>query len=167
MARAYWMIAVAVLVAWAALVVGIVVDIVSFDSASGSEELWRFRLSNLANVVNPGFIAWVAVAAVLAAAHAGRRLMMAFAVVGALGTLLGLAEIWNVATSEGRAFGEGSEGVRIGLQTGGVALTVTMLAIVRNRLAASAEEEFAVAGAEAEVPVVEMDYPLSSPEENR
>lgn len=136
------MIAVAVLVAWACLLIATLID--GFDYTGGDvgqADAWRYRLATVSNVAAPNAVFWLAVSLALSLPTADRGLVTVFGAAAVLTTLLGLGQIWNLATGSGAAFSMGNDGARIALMTGGVVLSVTILAIARDRLAADEEPE--------------------------
>lgn len=157
--RACRMVAVAVLVAWVALLIGTTIDVFDLDRMSG--EMWRFRLSSIAGLASPSIMLWLAVslALMLSLAEPSRDLVIVYGAIAVATTLLGLAEIFNLATAGDQAMPYAREVARIAAMTGGLVLSVTILAIVRDRLRAFDEQEIEDAA--------EEDSAYSSPEENR
>lgn len=166
--RAYRMIAVAALITWALLLVAFMVDAFSFEGAS--DELWRYRLSNISGVASPHIMVWIGVAFVLTLKRPGRGLVQVFGAVAVATTLLGVAEILNLMTVGEDTFPASNEAARIAAMTGGVVMSITMLNIVRDAMGSIDEAEFAEAAAADEADAADAaddldDY--SSPEENR
>lgn len=175
--RAQRMIAIAAVVGWLLYLLALVIDAVSIDAGSFAGEVWRYRLSSVSAAANPAYVLGLAVALGLSLAKPDRTLTTVFGGIAVVTTLVGLAEIYNVATAGEAMFRASSEGARIAYMTGGVVLSITILAVVKDRLTAFDEDEMraAIEADEADAAAGDPADPadeaqlveLSSPDENR